>query len=448
MRLIRLDNLHEGMEAGADLYDEHNRLMLRRGATIRNAYMSRFEDMGLPALYVQDADTADIQVPQVIPHADRIKAMNNLTSTFSAISKATEEFRQMSVEAAHQNLQAKKFVDNFKTITRDRAIDAMVGDVNTLVDQLMDRDVIVGLNSIKTHDGYTFQHSIDVAIMGLLLAKKLGWGKDRLMEFGVGCLLHDMGKIFIDKLILNKPGRLDEDEYERMKAHPALGYELVHAVAPTLSYLIPHVAYQHHERQDGSGYPRGLKGDNTLGENNPNTIHDFGSVAAVADIYDAMASDRPYRYGWPPDRVVAFIRDLAGSHLNSKVVDIFLNTVAPYPIGTGIRVLNGPLAGYEGVVADVDDRVLDRPKIRLLFDAEGTRVTAEEIDLKEEEEILVESVRDGEPEMEPLGSSKASGSGGGGGQASGDETACPSCGCITSSKFCPDCGQKMRPDED
>ena len=447
MRLIRLDNLQEGMEAGSDLYDEHNRLMLRRGATIRSTYMSRFRDMGLPALYVQDSDTADIQVPQVIPPADRIKAMNNLSSTFDAISKATEEFRQMSLEAAHQNIQAKKFVDNFKTITRDQAIDAMVGDVNTLVDQLMNRDVIVGLNSIKTHDGYTFQHSIDVAIMGLLLAKKLGWSKERLRDFGIGCLLHDMGKIFIDTLILNKPGRLDEGEFERMRAHPTLGFELVKTITPTMSQLIPHVAYQHHERQDGSGYPRGLEGDNTLGENNPNTIHDFGSVAAAADIYDAMASDRPYRHGWPPDRVVSFIRDLSGSHLNSKVVEIFLNTVAPYPIGTGVRVLNGPLEGCEGVVADVDERVLDRPKIRVLFDPDGTRITAEEVDLKEEEEVMVESVRDGEPDMEPLGSSKATGQGGGG-SGGGGEIACPACGAISTGKFCPECGQNLIPDDE
>jgi HD-GYP domain-containing protein (c-di-GMP phosphodiesterase class II) len=138
--------------------------------------------------------------------------------------------------------------------------------------------------------------------MGLLLAKKLGWDKERLRAFGIGCILHDLGKIFVDKEILTKPGRLSDEEFEKMKAHPTMGYELVRTIAPTLNKLIAHVAYQHHERQDGSGYPRGLMGDNTLGENNPNMIHDFGSICAVADIYDAMASDRPYRHGWPPDR--------------------------------------------------------------------------------------------------------------------------------------------------
>ena len=255
-----------------------------------------------------------------------------------------------------------------------------------------------------------------IAIMALLLGRKIGWEKDRLRSFGVGCLLHDVGKIFVENEVLNKPGRLDEDEFERIKAHPTMGYELIKTIAPALGYLVPHVAFQHHERQDGSGYPRGLTGDNKLGRRRPNVIHDFGSVAAVADIYDAMSSDRPYRAGWPPDRVVGMIRELAGAHVNSRVVEIFLRTVAPYPIGTCIQVLNGEYEGYEGVVADVDERVLDRPKIRLLFDSAGDRMDAVEIDLRVEGDVMVKSVREGEPSVESAGSSgqgAASAKGGG-----------------------------------
>ncbi len=419
---------------GDDIYDEYNRLLLGRGATIKGAYVTRLKRMGLPALYVQDADTSDIQVPKVIPPAARTKALKNLTDTFSAISKSTEDFRQLSMEAAHENIQSKKFMDTFKSLTHNQGIDQLVGDVNTFIDQLMNRDVIVGLNSIKTHDGYTFQHSIDVTIMAVLLARKLGWSEERLRDFGIGCLLHDMGKIFVDAEILNKPDRLSEEEFERMKAHPTMGYELIKTIAPSISYLIPHVAYQHHERQDGSGYPRGLKGDNTLGEHKPNMIHDFGAVAAVADIYDAMASDRPYRSGWPADRIVGLIGDSSGTHLNTRVVDVFLKTVAPYPIGTMVRVLNGAYEGYKGVVADVDDSVLNRPKVRLLFNTEDERIDAVEIDLKEEEEIKVESFREGEITMEPLGSSK------GGGASVRREVECSSCGHKFSGKFCTECG--------
>lgn len=435
MRLISIDQLREGMRAGDDIYDEYNRLLLGRGAPIRRAYVARLREMGLPALYVQDDDTADIQVPKVIAPATRARALKNLTDNFSAITRAAEGFRKLSIEEAHQNIQSKKFMDTFKSLTHNQGIDRMVGDVNTMIDQLMNRDVIVGLNSIKTHDNYTFQHSIDVTIMGVLLARKLGWSEERLKEFGVGCLLHDLGKIFVETEILNKPGRLSDEEFERMKAHPTMGYEMVKAIAPGMSHLIAHVAFQHHERQDGSGYPRGIQGNNTLGEHRANTIHDFGAVAAVADIYDAMASDRPYRSGWPPDRVVGLIRELSGTHLNSRVVEVFLKTVAPYPIGTNVRVLDGPYEGYEGVVADVDDRVLERPKVRLLFDPEGNRIDAVEIDLQAEPDVSVESVRGEAPKMEPLGSSKT--------LVAPGEVTCPACGQKASGKFCSECGAAL-----
>ena len=103
--------------------------------------------------------------------------------------------------------------------------------------------------------------------MAVLLAKNLGWSKERLRAFGIGCLLHDLGKIFIDSDILDKPAKLDASEFDRMKAHPLLGYELVKSMLGSSSNLIHHVAYQHHERQDGSGYPRGISGDSILGQN-------------------------------------------------------------------------------------------------------------------------------------------------------------------------------------
>lgn len=410
MRLITLDNLQIGMQAGQDIIDEHNRLLLSRGAQIKGPYINRLRQMGMPALYVMNEHTADITVPDVIKPAARTKAINNLTQTFNAVEKSVEGATETSLDEAREHVRSKRFMDTFKSASKD-GLDQILGDVDTLIEQLMEKDVVVGLNSIKLHDTYTFQHSIDVTIMGILLARKIGWDKIRIQAFGVGCILHDIGKIFIEKQILNKPDRLDEDEYEVIKAHPTLGFDLVKTIAPTLGYLIPHVGFQHHERQDGSGYPRGIKGTNDIGKNEKGMIHDFGAVSAVADIYDAMTSDRPYRAGWPPDRVNDFIRQLSGSHLNSRVVDIFLKTVAPYPIGTGVKVITQEYGNYEGVVVDVDDSVIARPKIRLLFDPDGEEIDPIDLDLQERTDINVCSVRGPEPQMQPLGSSSPTGEG-------------------------------------
>ena len=147
------------------------------------------------------------------------------------------------------------------------------------------------------------------------------------------------------------------------------------------------------------------------------------------------------------------IQELSGTHLNSRVVDIFLKTVAPYPIGTMVKVLSGTYQGCQGVVADVDESVLDRPKVRVLFDPDGTRIEAVDIELKEEDGVTVESVRGEVPTIEPLGSSKsvadAPGSQPHGSTVEDSEAAepdkkkCGSCGHLSKGKFCPECGAAL-----
>ncbi len=104
---------------------------------------------------------------------------------------------------------------------------ALAGYADEMIDQLAPREVLVGLNSIKSHDDYTFQHSIDVTIAGVLLARKAGWDRQRVRAFGIGCLLHDIGKVFAGPAILNKNGPLTNDEFARMKSHPLLGYQTI-----------------------------------------------------------------------------------------------------------------------------------------------------------------------------------------------------------------------------
>jgi HD-GYP domain-containing protein (c-di-GMP phosphodiesterase class II) len=201
-----------------------------------------------------------------------------------------------------------------------------------------------------------------------------------------------VGKVFIDPTLLRKTGALTPGEYQRMKLHPVLGHRFIKTVAPGLGHLGPQVAYQHHERQDGSGYPRGLCGGNVLGRPRSRMIHDFGSLAAVADVYDAMASDRPYRAAWPADQVLQLLAQSAGAHLNRAAVELALTVIAPYPFCLPVRVANGSYEGYEGIVAAIDKRALGRPRIRLLYDPSGQRIDPIEIDLAVERDVHIASV--------------------------------------------------------
>jgi HD-GYP domain-containing protein (c-di-GMP phosphodiesterase class II) len=149
------------------------------------------------------------------------------------------------------------------------------------------------------------------------LAKEFGMGEEEMLHLRRGALLHDMGKLGIPDSILQKPGSLTEDEWTVMRKHPQLAYDMLFAI----EYLRPalDIPYCHHEKWDGSGYPRGLKGEE---------IPLAARLFAVVDVWDALTSDRPYRAAWNREQVLAHIREQSGKHFDPKVVDVFFKVMS------------------------------------------------------------------------------------------------------------------------
>ncbi|MFC1694314.1 HD-GYP domain-containing protein, partial [Candidatus Latescibacterota bacterium] len=204
--------------------------------------------------------------------------------------------------------------------------------------------------------------------------------------------LHDIGKTFIPEEIINKPDKLTDEEFEYVKKHPLIGYELIKDV-PTIGILPPHVAIQHHEKQDGTGYPRGLKGDNRLNiPKDPRRIHLYGHIVAVADIYDALSSDRPYRKAFPPEKVLKIMRDMKETHLNRDALRYFMLITPVYPVGSTIRVLNGNFRNHFGVVVCLNEEKLERPIIRLVYNGYKKKIDPVDVNLTEEEDVKIETV--------------------------------------------------------
>jgi HD-GYP domain-containing protein (c-di-GMP phosphodiesterase class II) len=390
-----LTDVKAGAKLGQTIFGAAGQPLLQAGVELTPEYLQTLHDRGMTSLYVEDPDTADVEVPQPLSPATRARVTANLAQAFDSITEKTASLKDAYVAVARKEMQAARFADAIRAAAGGEGLYTVAADIDSMLDELKGRSVLAGLNSIKAHDSYTFQHSIDVTIMGLVFARSLNWERWRLRAFGVGCILHDMGKLFIDTAILNKPGKLTDDEYKQIKAHPTVGYDLIKALATGLGVLAPHVALQHHERQDGTGYPRGLKGTNTLGENRPEMIHDFGSLSAIADVYDAMTSDRPYRAGWTPARTLTMIREGAGTHFNRQAVDIAMQIVPPFPVCSNVRVLAGKYAGWQGIVASVPRIDLARPKVRLLFNEQLRRVDPVELNLHVERDVSIEAAADG-----------------------------------------------------
>ncbi len=181
---------------------------------------------------------------------------------------------------------------------------------------LSEDDTASNLLRITSHDFYTYTHSVNVGVLALLLAKSIFRGSDchDLHELGAGFFLHDLGKVNVDPAIINKPGRLTEEEMGRMRTHPYQGYKLLEN-ADALSKECKYIVLQHHELYDGTGYPKRLKGDD---------IHIYGKICCIADVFDALTSERSYKKGLSRFEALKLMREQMLNHFHHEVFDDFV----------------------------------------------------------------------------------------------------------------------------
>lgn len=196
-----------------------------------------------------------------------------------------------------------------------------------------------------------------------------------LLDLGTGAMLHDIGKLWVPESVLNKTDKLTKPEWEIMKSHATWGHQAL-SRQHELSYLVAHCAYQHHERIDGSGYPRGLKGDQ---------VHIFGKIIAVADVYDAMVMHRSYRAGMVPAQVMEYLFSQAGIAFDLDLVSIFSKRVALYPLGTSVTLSDG----RSGIVVSIYDQIPLRPVVRIVQDELKEGALQEDVDLTKQLNLTI-----------------------------------------------------------
>jgi HD-GYP domain-containing protein (c-di-GMP phosphodiesterase class II) len=206
---------------------------------------------------------------------------------------------------------------------------------------------------MRSRDDYTFCHSVasGVLLMAFEFIRKGRYGG--LEEFGLGGMIHDIGKMCVDEAILNKPGKLTPEEFELMKRHVNHSADLL-AGYPDLPVVAVDIALQHHERFDGTGYPYGLAGE---------AISEAGRAAAIIDVYDALTSERCYHKGITPPAALRKIYEWGQHHFDPEMVRAFIKCIGIYPVGTLVSLESGKL----GVVIDQNDDDLTKPVVRAFF---------------------------------------------------------------------------------
>ena len=191
----------------------------------------------------------------------------------------------------------------------------------------------------------------------------------------MGAILHDVGKMNIPFEILGKPGKLTEEEFEMVKKHPEYGFQLLKNIH-TVSLHVAHCAYQHHERIDGSGYPRGLKGDE---------IHELGKIIAVADVFDAVTSNRVYRNAMLPHEGLEILYAGAGNQFEVSIVEAFRRAVAIYPMGLTVELNDD----RKGVISGQNIGIGDRPIVRIIEEMGNPLQESYEINLKNQPHLII-----------------------------------------------------------
>ena len=334
--------------------------------------LKKIVEAGIREVYIDTALGSDVgdapAAAEVLQELDR--ELSQVAETESAAPRAStrEELARAGKIHAEANLIMRSILNDVR-LGRQVHVERMEPVVDKLAGSILrNSGALISLNRIKNKDEYTFQHSVSVATLLMAFCRGLAFDEETLRQAGIGGMVHDVGKMQTPDGILNKPGKLTDDEFAVMRHHVVASREILE-VTPNISPTALQVAAQHHERYDGSGYPNRLKGDG---------ISRIGQMAAIIDVYDAITSDRVYHKGLPPTEALRKLFEWSKFHFNPELVHAFARVVGIYPVGALVRLESERLA----VVVEQRESSMLQPLVRVVFDAKRNHyLKPEDVDL-------------------------------------------------------------------
>lgn len=342
-KFLALRVVEPGMIIDQAIMDRAGRVLIARKTQLEDFHLEALKKMGVGGIYIREGeeDPEEEQKKELPPIPEEVqKKYERIKVEDPAKVQLTESVRQRVAEGIqylYQDTESEDFTDATKSITED------------LMKAISENDAIaVDISALKISDEYTFKHSVDVATMSMIVAKRYGFNEQQVYEIGISGLLHDIGKAHIPNELLNKAGKLTDDEFAIMKQHSVLGYRIL-ADKSELSNNIKMGVLQHHEKINGRGYPLGVEAEK---------INLFAKIISVADIYDALVTERPYKKPFSPRDAVEMIMSMTGE-LDIDAMRCFLESVILYPVGTDVELSNGE---YARVIENSPFHVL-RPKV-------------------------------------------------------------------------------------
>jgi HD-GYP domain-containing protein (c-di-GMP phosphodiesterase class II) len=392
---LSLDEIKPGMLLGRSIVSETGELLLSAGYVVNERILAKMRDLDLTACWISEEGTECIVPEETVNEQLALQSQFVVRENIDILRKVAQ------MQSVTQTGLSKVLADTsrFKNII---AVDEIKKVVKQIMDDIVAKEpVAVNLTSIRTKSGYLYQHAVDVAVTSIILATKLKYTHREIEELALGCLLMDVGMVVFPDTLTNKPSMHSEQEIALLREHPTLGYAILRQ-NERLSITTAHVAYQHHERQDGKGYPRGLRGDNQIPlktlSPKKGMIHRYAEIAAVADTYISLLCPRPNSFvPKTPDEAMRLVIQGAGTHLNRAVVDAFISIVPVYPLGSRVVVVEDKkyrkYTGFTGVVARTSQENPEKPVILIVFDREKKKIKPWTLDMAEEDGFKIQFAR-------------------------------------------------------
>jgi putative nucleotidyltransferase with HDIG domain len=345
-----------------------NRFPLKAAATLE-----RIRTLGLREVYIDTSKGLDAELA---PSATEVQeALEERLATVAA-QKVPQE---CPTSLPEERIFARRIQNEAIGVVTGMMEDVRVGQpvdlthVTPLIEEMINSvfrnpDALLALTRIRRVGRYTFEHSVNVAVLMIAFARTLGLNRAIIRDIGIGALLHDLGKALVPAAILNKPGQLTDGEFAVMREHVIHTRSILSKI-PGIPTIALAVALEHHERMDGSGYPYEKTG--TL-------ISRYGQMAAIVDVYDAITSNRIYHKAMEPHQALRKLLEWSRHHFDPGLVQQFIRCVGIYPIGTLVRLRSGRL----GIVVESGRESPFHPVVRVVMDANRRRyLAAEDIDL-------------------------------------------------------------------
>lgn len=339
---VRTSSLKEGMKVDQSIIDKTRRVLIARGTVLDTYLIEALKRLGINGVYIREGEDAEPVLPKedVKVSEKARKVIEKLTvedRTRVTLSESVKKRVQEGISYLYSNTEAEDFADASKSIASE------------LLKAIDDNDALaVDISMLKVSDEYTFKHSVDVATMAMIVAKKMGYSEEEVYDIGVAGLLHDLGKAKVPPEILNKPGKLTEEEFEIMKKHSIHSYNILKE-NKGIKDSVKLAVLQHHEKINGQGYPMGLEASQ---------ICKFAKILTVVDIYDALVTERPYKAAFTQRDAVEMLMAMT-YELDMDALKGFLGSVILYPVNCIVQLSNGETAR---VVENYTEYIL-RPKV-------------------------------------------------------------------------------------